>query len=361
MSAVAVRVRDRPAVPKSRPAQQAGWRYIVGPVYDHVFFILSPLLALGIGAAAVAAGAYDLRLYSRTATGTMMQIALPTLLSSAFTHAHLVLVFLRSHVNRDIFRRYPFRFVGAPLLLLVAALVSQWVFVCLSVVVVWWDVYHSSLQTFGLGRMYDRRAGNDVTLGRRADYLLNLVLYVGPVLAGVNLAEHLKSFEKFEQVDAAFLTGFGRLVLARDHELRAAVLALGMTGLLVYLWHCRRLAASGYRFPRPKLLLYVVTGAVSVVSWGFGSMGDAFLIMNFFHAWQYFALVWWSEKERLQEVLRSGPALALAAFVGVSFAYGYWRASRPADIVLFLAVANVVSLMHFWYDGFIWSVRRGDV
>jgi hypothetical protein len=335
--------------------------YIVGRVYDHVFFILSPLIALCVGAAAVAGGAYDLRMYSRGAAGALMQIALPTLLSSAFTHAHLVIVFFRSHLNREIFRRHPFRFVTVPIVLLAAALLSQWVFVALSVVVIWWDVYHSSLQTFGLGRLYDQRAGNNVTVGRRADYMLNLVLYVGPVLAGVNLAEHLKSFEKFEQVDAAFLSSFGTLVLSYQQPLRTAVLGLGALFLLVYLAYCVHLSRSGYRFPRPKLVLYLATGICSVLAWGFGSFGDAFLIMNFFHAWQYFALVWWSEKKRITTLFRSGPAVALLLFLLVAFTYGYWRASRPADIVLFLAVANVVSILHFWYDGFIWSVRKGDV
>jgi hypothetical protein len=335
--------------------------YIVGRAYDHVFFILSPLFALGVGAAAMAGGAYDLRLYSRSAAGTLMQIALPTLLSSAFTHAHLVIVFFRSHVNREIFRRHPFRFVTVPVVLLVAALLSQWVFVALSVLVVWWDVYHSSLQTFGLGRLYDRRAGNDVTIGRRADYLLNLVLYIGPVLAGVNLAEHLKSFEQFERVDAGFLASFGRVVLSYQNPLRVAVLVVGGLSLAAYLAYCARLARSGYHFPRPKLLLYLATAVCSILAWGFGSFGDAFLIMNFFHAWQYFALVWWSEKARIAAFFRSGPQVAFALFLLVAFTYGYWRASRPADIVLFLAVANVVSILHFWYDGFIWSVRRGDV
>jgi hypothetical protein len=33
------------------------------------------------------------------------------------------------------------------------------------VLVVWWDVVHSSLQTFGLGRIYDARRGNPPALG----------------------------------------------------------------------------------------------------------------------------------------------------------------------------------------------------
>ena len=41
--------------------------------------------------------------------------------------------------------------------------------------------------------------------------------------------------------------------------------------------------------------------------------------------------------------------------------YGYFRAGNPEDYVPFIALGNVVSLMHFWYDGFVWSVRKGDV
>lgn len=33
------------------------------------------------------------------------------------------------------------------------------------------------------------------------------------------------------------------------------------------------------------------------------------------------------------------------------------RASEP----LMTAIVLVVSIMHFWYDGFIWSVRKGQV
>jgi hypothetical protein len=48
--------------------------------------------------------------------------------------------------------------------------------------------------------------------------------------------------------------------------------------------------------------------------------------------------------------------------VVVTGAYGLW-----AELVdsskerVALSVTLVVSLMHFWYDGFIWSVRRREV
>ena len=339
--------------------------YIVGPAYDWGFFILSPLLAVLIGYLIVR---FDLSRFRVEATDDAGQaigaIALPMLVSQAFTHAHLFIVFFRSHGNRQIFRLYPWRFTAVPLLLLVAACALPWVFVGLSVLVVWWDVYHSSLQTFGLGRIYDQRHGNDLKLGRRADYIFNLVIYAGPVLAGANFAAHMTSFTKFGYVDGQFMVAFYEAVMQRSEAVRWAVVGLGCALTVGYLAYYAWLRLRrGYRIPLPKLALFLSTAAVSVVVWGFNPLGYAFLIMNFFHALQYFGIVWWSEKKNLTSLVR-WQAAAFVLLVGVGALYGYWRVHKPEDFARFgfvIALGNVVSLMHFWYDGFIWSVRKGQV
>ena len=352
------RLERRPAA-ATREAAPGG--YIAGPLYDWVFFISAPLLALAIGYALSAAGAYRFLVVARDATGRLQQIAVPALASAAFTHAHLVIVFFRSHLDRDIFRLHPYRFTVAPAALLVASVASQWVFVIASVATVWWDVYHSSLQTFGLGRLYDKRAGNDLALGRRADYLFNLVIYAGPVLAGVNLWAHLKSLQKFQRVDAQALAGVADAVFARRGEIRAAVIGVALVVVAGSLVHVHRLCRRGYRIPPPKLALYATTSFVSIACWGFGSFGEAFLIMNFFHALQYFATVWWSEKKTIMRVFHCPPQVALIILLGCGLGYGYWRARAPQTFLPIIALGNVVSLMHFWYDGFVWSVRKNQV
>jgi hypothetical protein len=108
-------------------------------------------------------------------------------------------------------------------------------------------------------------------------------------------------------------------------------------------------------------VLYLVTAFVSIACWGFGSFGEAFLIMNFFHALQCFALVWATERKTITAFLRCPPALALPIFTAAGLGYGFWRAHTPDSIVAVVALGNVVSLMHFWYDGFVWSVRKGQV
>jgi hypothetical protein len=341
--------------------QGAHGGYIAGPLYDWFFFISAPFIALGIGYALSAAGAYQHLVVARDRAGNLQQIALPALASAAFTHAHLVIVFFRSHLDRQIFKLHPYRFTVVPATLLVGSIASQWVFVIASVLTVWWDVYHSSLQTFGLARIYDKRAGNDPQLGRRADYLFNLVIYAGPVLAGVNLWAHLRSFRKFERVDAYALSSFADAIFARSGELRAAIIVAGLACTAGYLIHYHRLSRRGYRISPQKLALHGGTAFVSIACWGFGSFGEAFLIMNFFHAFQYFAIVWWSEKRTIMRVFHCPWQAALAILLCSGLGYGYWRARSPQSFVPIIALGNVVSLMHFWYDGFVWSVRKNQV
>ncbi len=66
-----------------------------------------------------------------------------------------------------IFHSYPLRFTVVPIALFLAMWSSVWIAVSVSVLVTWWDVYHLGLRTFGLGRIYDSRAGNSAEFGRR--------------------------------------------------------------------------------------------------------------------------------------------------------------------------------------------------
>jgi len=346
---------------RSAHATTADAGYIAGFWYDHVFFILAPLLALLVGFAAVQLGGYELRLSGRGGSGVVLQVALPTYLSAALTHAHLLAVAFRSHANERIFRAHRLRFTLVPAVLLGVLLLSRWAFVAASVAVVWWDVYHSSLQTFGLGRLYDQRHGNDPRLGRRADLLFNLLVYVGPVVAGIHLAPHLAAFLRFDALGVETPSRLAAALLARHDDVRRLVLGIGLPGVAAYVWHYVRLAREGYRVPVPKVLLFTTTAACSVAAWGLGSFGEAFLIMNFFHAWQYLALVWCVERRSLTARLGGSRPLALGVLLAVTLAYGLWRAWEPWHARFTIALGNVVSLMHFWYDGFIWSVQRRQV
>ncbi len=336
--------------------------YIAGPIYDAVMFIGAPALALAIGIAisGTALADQEITLWGRAGTATSFFIG-------SFVMAHLVLVVARSHLNPQIFARHRVRFVAAPLLVLLLLCASDWAVATAIVLVVWWDVVHSSLQTFGLGRIYDARLGNPPEVGRRLDLGLNLLLYMGPIVAGATLLDHLAPFEAFERVEAVVFREVPVQAEAHQGAIARAIVVGGAAYLVAYVIGYVRLARAGYRVSPQKVALLTSTGACSIFTWGFNSFGEAFFIMNFFHAWQYFGLVWWSERGNLRRRLglgraRWGGAAALLVMLAVTGAYGLWAElvdSREQRVAL--SVTLVVSLMHFWYDGFVWSVRRREV
>ena len=59
-------------------------------------------------------------------------------------------------------------------------------------------------------------------------------------------------------------------------------------------------------------------------------------------------------------VARSKP-VTFCLFMIPPLAYGYWVEALDSDIHSLWALTLVASILHFWYDGFIWSVRRRQV
>ncbi len=58
---------------------------------------------------------------------------------------------------------------------------------------------------------------------------------------------------------------------------------------------------------------------------------------------------------------RLAQPMTLALFVGLTAAYGFGVQVMDTSLTALWALTLVVSVMHFWYDGFIWSVRRQQV
>jgi hypothetical protein len=332
--------------------------YIVGPTYDWLLFLGPPVFALLAGIALSGTSiADDLWRFGED------DVTTTTLLAGVFVHAHLVIVFLRSHGNPAVRTMFPYRFLVVPPLLLVAMLIEPWVAVTASVLATFWDVYHSGAQTFGFGRIYDIRVGNDPHRGRTLDFVLNQLLYAGPILAGVTMMDHVGDFNEYAEVGSAFFTS----IPARAEGVQAQyawLLIVGGTAFVVYyVFASIRLHRSGRPVPWQKTWLLASTGLVSIYTWGFNSWGEAFLIMNLFHGLQYFGIVWATEHRNLRRMFRLekvglGRPLTWLLFVGLATSYGLAVERWGGHVHTWWAFTIVVSLMHFWYDAFIWSVRR---
>jgi hypothetical protein len=348
-------------------AQGARSGYIASPASDWFFLIAAPLVAVLAFVPFAAFPALTFQTQDLRFRGSFMDGFIQVVI-----YAHLFLVFFRSHANPAIFRTHPFRFGVVPLALFAAVYTSTWALIAIGVLGVWWDVYHSAMQTFGIGRIYDMRAGNDLEAGRRLDQLMNLLLYAGPILGGASLALHMQSFSNFSEVGSAFFTSIPARAEAHSRDLTLAVFATGLPFTLYYVWSYWRMQRNGYRVSLQKASLYAIVAVVSIGCWGFNSFGQAFFVMNFFHATQYFFIVWHTEGTGLTERtgfarLPHGRYLVLVIFLVVGLGYGIWTtgawpwpALQPSRRGL-AATLLTISILHFWYDGFIWSVRKGQV
>lgn len=343
----------------SQPAHPWRSAYIVRPWYDWAFFLLPPVAALWVGMLLSGTRVADEVFIWSDQPATVTTLAMGVLI-----HAHLVIVFFRSHGNRVVLRQHPYRFTLVPGLLLLGMVLSPWVAVCASVLATFWDVYHSGAQTFGFGRIYDAKCGNDPNEGRRLDFALNQLLYAGPIVAGATMMDHFEDFMEFESVRAVFFTRIPAFMEGNQAIFARAIIVAGSLFVAYYVWAQWRMARRGRTISWQKVYLLASTGLVSIYTWGFNTWGEAFLIMNLFHALQYFGIVWASEKGNMQRSfrladIRGGRMVTWVLFVGLAVGYGLaveaWADGRSQ---LWWSITIVVSLMHFWYDGFVWSVRK---
>jgi len=349
------------SAPKERVEVSCASPYIVGPAYDWCLFLLPPVVSLLIGI-----GISDTWLTRSEFEFHGFEVTAASLFIGIVIHAHIFAVLFRSHGNASIFRTHRVRFVWVPILLFGAMVLSSWTLVACSVLATFWDVYHSGLQTFGFGRLYDKKSENPPTSGRFLDLCLNSLLYAGPIVGGATMMDHFEDFNEFESVGATFFTHIPVFMDTYHSIFAEAVIGVGTLFLAYYLYAYRQLSQKGYRVSWPKTWLYASTGLTSIYTWGFNSFGEAFFIMNLFHAVQYFGLVWWSEKGNLTQRFgvanrRYAVPVTLAIFLGLAAAYGYFVEWIDGDITPLLAITLTISLMHFWYDGFIWSVRKNQV
>src|SRR5262249_40262337 len=129
-----------------------------------------------------------------------------------------------------------------------------------TVVATFWDVWHSGAQTFGFARIYERNHGTPPELGRRLDFWMNQLLYAGPILAGVTLADHVHSFDSFASIGDTFFSAVPAHVEGHRSLLAYCVLAVGTGFTIGYVIAHVRWARAGYRPSWLKVWIVASTG-----------------------------------------------------------------------------------------------------
>jgi hypothetical protein len=350
--------------------------WILDPLQDGVLVIAAPLLVL-------LAALVMFRWLGAEAATSMIIVA-----HIVFTVAHHLPTFIRIYGDVDLFRRFKWNFVLAPIVPLVFCIgVLAYInhhdypveyFLYLYLMLALWDPWHFLRQHYGFMRIYDRPNAAPRNVAARMDLLLCVAWFVFIMLAsGAWLADFLEGLYESAHVPALLMLPQGAVTTTTQIAFAAAVAMTAVYG--AYLVWCRH---RGYFISGAKLALLTITfGAMYLAytpnawilkvapGWSF-KVG--FAAIGIVHMTQYLAIVWRYNRtlavrpERVraglfQRLHARGGWWVAGGYVLVCLAYGELvtteRSSTGLMSVL-LTVGFISTLMHYYFDGFIWKMRH---
>jgi tetratricopeptide (TPR) repeat protein len=273
---------------------------------------------------------------------------------------------IRAYGDRALFQRFRWRFICAPIfLVVVCAAFSVWNLQGIVLVAFIWGVWHGMMQTYGFCRIYDAKVGSFAEVTRRLDFALCGIWFATAVL--LSPQRMTDTLETYYSAGGPFIPP--TVLRTGQQGLLALALLISVLFLANFIW----MWSSGKR-PSPVKLVLLVT---SISFWWYcnnivASVLVGVALFEVFHDVQYLSLVWIYNRKRVESdksiggfmrfVFRRSGAL-VGLYVGLIFAYGalgYYKSNVGIDVVkrILTGVVTASALLHFYYDGFIWKVRE---
>jgi tetratricopeptide (TPR) repeat protein len=342
---------SRPQTVPAAPASAPRKLWILDSWRDLILYVGTPLLLLPAFALAQARWSpQDIYLFV-AAFGAM---------------GHHLPGMIRAYGDRALFDRFKWRFILAPLFLLVVCTAFfWWDLKGILLVVFFWGVWHGLMQTYGFCRIYDAKAGTFDALTRRLDFAMCVIWFATAVA--------LSPYRLSDTLDTYYMCGGPFIPASVVHHGQQVILFTAIAVSVLFLLHFGRLWIIGKR-PNPVKVALLVT---SIAFWWYCNNLVANILVGIalfevFHDVQYLSLVWIYNRNRVEKdsniggfmrfvFRRSGSLIGL--YVGLVFAYGslsYFNAHLGMDTVkrILTGVVTASTLLHFYYDGFIWKVRE---
>lgn len=302
-----------------------------------------------------------------------------------FAHRHYTLPYV--YLDREVFRLHPWRFVLFPALMFLGFLASpalwntRWRSLVAGVVLFAgvWNAWHVYMQKFGILRLYAAKGGGQVPIPRGVDKLLLFAwvpLYLVWLLPKWR-DQFLFYYPTVSQYTRPLLDWLAR---AQPYLLVPAVATVvaSLTLFVRHEWRSTRLRNL------PRLWMALGTTALSA----------SFLVCNpvhvalafaFSHAVEYMVFVWAFQRRRYQRPLPHDPLLG-RLLRRPWLAYGGYTVALVVPYLLLRTYGSLIapeahspfllgttlerwgfywsvyqSLVHFYYDGFLWKMRLPSV
>lgn len=322
-----------------------------------------------------------------------------------FNIGHHLPTFMRIYGDTDLLKRFRYSLLLGPILPFTAAMaLSAYVIqsglpfttvLILAVILRIWDPWHFLMQHFGFMRIYDRNNKAPRKLAHRMDLAISAAWFIHIMVAATEwLPDLLYTFYNYHALPLARLFAGGGYALAEGITFGVAV---AMTAVYVgYVLWCRR---KGYYVSPAKLLLLSITFGVMyltylpnaamqrvIPNWSF-ALG--FAALGMVHVTQYLAIVWkynrvlasradHSRVGLFRRFFLPGGLILGTVYLIACLAYGYTlyggkflvNASVARSFIgmnlsqwllaLLFSASFTSTLMHYYYDGFIWKIRHKE-
>jgi len=339
-----------PAVPAARSRPNL---WILNSWRDLILYVATPLLILPVFALAQSRWSpQDIYLFV-AAFGAM---------------GHHLPGMIRAYGDRALVERFRWRFIFAPLFLLVTCVAFYWWDLKgIILVVFFWGVWHGMMQTYGFCRIYDAKTGSFAGLNRRLDFWLCAIWFATAIV--------LSPMRMTDTLDAFYSSGgpFIQPWILHAVQRGFVFLALAVSILFVanFVWMSTRA-----KRPNPVKLVLLIT---SISFWWYcnnlvSNLLVGIALFEVFHDVQYLSLVWIYNRNRVEKdqniggfmrfiFRRSGSLVGL--YLCHIFAYGslaYFNSQLQIKTTkrARTGVVSASTLLHFYYDGFIWKVRESS-
>jgi hypothetical protein len=322
-------------------------KYIVSPLFDWVFLIGSPLLAI-----AVVLGAVQF----------LPKVEVEAYVLTYMALGHHVPTFLRAYGDPAEFDTNRFKLITMPAVVVPLLLVIYLLDSRLLLLIFIWDQYHFVRQHYGFMRLYDAKVGNVPTGRYNLDQLLSFSAFIC-IITYSDFYSYVYTGTLYD-IGLAFPPWIGS-VLQQGSLTVTAILGI------LYVLDIQRRWAQGENIALLKLVIFATT--YGVWYYAYVTLSDPLLsysISSFFHCLQYDAFAWYYNQKKARSMEQNRGNLVfrylhrsrlLPLYVLAVFGYGFLSSTiGPVAPGVVYFVNRTTGILHYYFDSFIWRVRRAE-
>ncbi len=322
-------------------------QYIASPAFDWILILGSPLLAV----AAVLAVA-----------PLLPQGGVEYYILTYMAVGHHVPTFLRAYGDPDEFSRNRFQFITVPLVVAPLVLALTFIDTRLLTLIFVWDQYHFIRQHYGFMRIYNVKAGVPSDVDARLDQWLCFSFFVC-ILAHSGFYGYMYA-DSFYNLGIRFPNWLVEIVVSGS-------LAVSVVVGVIYLVRLQSRIAHGLPVAWLKLVLFATN--LGVWYYAYVVLANPLLsyaISSLFHCVQYDAFAWFYNRAKARSLVPTRSNAFFRTIHESKFLWLYVAAIASYGIVstfgkefslgFFLALNTTTGLLHYYFDSFIWRVRRSE-